>query len=438
MKKNSLNIEIWKYLIIFSVLILVFLWTFQVLFLNKYYEIVKTKDIKEVAMKISKASSTIQIEKIINDSAYDKNICVEITNDTKTLYSSTYLSRGCLKGNEDEVNYKTDFINSNLRKNKYMIINPRFNNKALVYAIRMNNGLYAFVNTSLEPIDSTVTILKNQLIYVTLLVLILSFVIAYFISKHISNPIVKMNNSAKKLAKGEYDVVFDSSTNIYELSELSETLDYTRDELCKTEELRRDLMANVSHDLKTPLTMIKAYAEMTRDLHQDNKKKQMENMNIIIEEVDRLTNLVNDILELSKLQSDIDKLNFSTFDLTKLIKEILKRYEIYKEVENYHFIYSNNKKIEITADKNKMEQVIYNLINNAINYTGDDNKIILKTIEKDNLIRVEITDTGKGINEKDMPYIWDKYYKNEKKHKRNLVGTGIGLSIVKQILDLKK
>ena len=434
MKKNSLNIEIWKYLIIFSILILAFLWTFQVLFLNKYYEFVKIKDIKEVAKKLNNAKTTYDIEKIINDSAYDKNICVDVTNKEKTIYSSTYLSRGCLKPDENS-DYKNNFIESGLKKIKYQITNPRFNNKTLVYAVKMDNGLYAFVNTSLEPIDSTVTILKNQLIYVTLIVLILSFLIAYFISKHISNPIVRISNSAKQLAKGEYDVLFDTDTNIYELNELSLTLNYTRDELCKTEELRRDLMANVSHDLKTPLTMIKAYAEMTRDLHQNNKKKQTENMNVIIEEVDRLTILVNDILTLSKMQSDIENLNYSKFNLTKLIKDILNRYEIFKETEKYNFIYDNNKKLEIEADQQKIEQVIYNLINNAINYTGDDNKVIIKTIDTNNYIRVEISDTGKGINEEDIPYIWDKYYKNEKKHKRNLVGTGLGLNIVKTILE---
>lgn len=438
MKSNSLKIEIWKYLIIFSLLILIFLWTFQVLFLNKYYEYVKTNDIKEVALKIKNSKSSNELENIINTKAYDKNICVEITNSKNTIYSSKYLSRGCLRPNEESVNYKQDFITSNLSRVKYRIVNPRFDNKTIVYAVKLDNDLYAFVNTSIEPIDSTVTILKNQLIYVTLIVLILSFIVAYYISKHISKPIVKINTAAKSLAKGEYNIVFDSETNIDELKELSSTLDYMRDELYRTDELRRDLMANVSHDLKTPLTMIKAYAEMTRDLHINNKKKQKEDMNIIIEEADRLAVLVNDILTLSKMQSELDSLELTEFDLTKLIKDILKRYKIYKETLDYNFIYDENEKLMIKADQKKIEQVIYNLINNAINYTGDDNKVIIKTIKKEDTIRVEITDTGKGIKKEDIPYIWDKYYKNEKKHKRNVVGTGLGLSIVKSILELHK
>ena len=395
MKKNNLNIEIWKYLIIFSILILVFLWTFQVLFLNKYYRWEKRKDLYEVADKISKSKSIDKLKYIINNAAYNKNICVEITDTTSSIYSSKYKSTGCLTGEELQVDYKSDFILSNNNSTTYEIINPRYKNKTLVYALKLNNtnkNLYAFVNTSLEPIDSTVLILKNQLIYVTIIVLILSFVVAYFISRHISRPIVKINKAARSLANKEYNINF-SHSKIEEIDELATTLNYAKEELEKTDELRRDLMANVSHDLKTPLTMIKAYAEMSRDLCGNDKQKRDKNMNIIIEEVDRLTILVNDILTLSKVQSNIEALEYQEFDLVELI-------------------------------------------NNAINYTGDDKKVTIKIKNIDGNIKVEIIDTGKGIDDKDIPYIWDKYYKNKKKHKRNLIGTGLGLSIVKSILEL--
>lgn len=159
-------------------------------------------------------------------------------------------------------------------------------------------------------------------------------------------------------------------------------------------------------------------------------------MDIIIEEVDRLTILVNDILTLSSVQSEIQQLHLSNFDLVELIHNILKRYDIFQEKENYQFIFKNKKQIIIKADQKKIEQVIYNLINNAINYTGDDKKVTIKIMDKNDTIRVEIIDTGSGIDQKDIPYIWDRYYKNKKRHKRNLIGTGLGLSIVKSILEL--
>lgn len=438
MKRNSLNREIWKYFFLFSIVILGFLWTFQVLFLNQFYKHIKINDIQSVAKTIEKNKNSDRLETIINNAAFDRSVCIEVVDgNLSTVYSSSFVGKGCFTGKEERIRYKYDFILSNEEQTTYQLINPQFDNQTLVYALKLAEGQYAFINTSLEPIDSTVGILTSQLIIVTIIVLILSFVIAYFISKYISDPIVKINRAAKKLATGELNVVFNSGTNISELEELEHTLNYTRDELSKTEELRRDLMANVSHDLKTPLTMIKAYAEMSRDLHVNNKKKREENMNIVIDEVDRLTLLVNDILTLSSVQSEIEQLHRESFDFIQMIESILKRYQIFQETENYHFIFQHTEnELFIEADKIKMEQVVYNLVNNAINYTGKDNLVTIDVQSSTEGILVEIKDTGKGIKEEELPYIWDRYYKNKMKHKRNLIGTGLGLSIVKNILQL--
>ena len=194
-------------------------------------------------------------------------------------------------------------------------------------------------------------------------------------------------------------------------------------------------MANVSHDLKTPLTLIKANAEITKDLHINNKDKIKEDMDTIISESDRLTILVNDILTLSKIEKYNDELNIEEFDLIKLIKSILDKYKVLEETEKYKFKFIHkDKKLLVKADKKQLETVIYNFINNAINYTGDDNLVTIKVTNEENIL-VEIIDTGKGISKEDIKYIWDKYYKNKKKHKRNLIGTGLGLSIVKNILE---
>lgn len=434
MKKNSLKIEVWKYLALFSFLILAFLWIFQVLFLNSYYEWVKTKEIKQAAYTLKKNKDSASLEQIIDNLSYSNSVCIELTDKLgNRLMGSSIISRGCLTGNNYNNSYQADFILSEKKKQTYELINPRFNNKTLSYAIKLDSNIYAFINTSLDPMNSTTKILKNQLFYATILVLALSFLSAYFISKRISSPIIKINNDAKSLAKGEYNTYFCVDENIDEINELVTTLNYARDELSKTEELRRDLMANVSHDLKTPLTMIKAYAEMTKDLN-PSREKTDNNMDIITEEVDRLTILVNDILELSKIQSEVEQLKIENFDLTNLIRNILKRYDIIQQRENYHFIFNYNEKLIVQADKKKIEQVIYNLINNAINYTGDDKTVIIDLEIINQSVMVKIMDTGKGIHKKDIPYIWDKYYKNSKKHKRNVVGTGLGLSIVKSIL----
>ena len=148
--------------------------------------------------------------------------------------------------------------------------------------------------------------------------------------------------------------------------------------------------------------------------------------------------LVNDILDLSKMQADADTLNIEEFDLVEVIHEVMKRYEILKTTEDYKFILTLPEKAVVHADKNKIMQVIYNLVNNAINYTGDDKKVYVTLMESKKEYLFEVRDTGKGIKKEEIPYIWDKYYKSDKKHQRNVVSTGIGLSIVKEILSKHK
>lgn len=435
-QKNSLTVKIWLYLALFSCIILIFLWFFQISFLDDYYEWSKKRDLNETANKIIETYDKNNIETMFNMIAYEKGVCIEVLQKGDAAFISSSFNRGCMMfDKKNRTSYQYHFIESGLKKQSYIITNSDFKNKILIYGVKLDNQTYAFISASLEPLDATTKILSTQLIYVTIIVLLLSFVIAYFISKKISAPIIELNDGARKMSKGDYNFEFNGKTDIAEIQVLSNTLNHAKNELSKTEELRRDLMANVSHDLKTPLTMIKAYAEMARDLNSNNKEKRNQNLNVIIEEADRLNILVNDILELSKVQASIEPLKKEKIDLTKLMEKILKRYDILRETENYTFIFEEYESIIICADIKKMEQVIYNLINNAINYTGENKTIWIKILKFENKIRVEITDSGKGISSKDLPHIWDKYYKNEKKHQRNVIGTGLGLSIVKKILE---
>jgi len=434
MMKNSLKRKIWQYLIIFSLVIISFLWLFQVIFINKYYEYTKTKDIKHIANKLLTAYNSENIYDTLDEISYQENLCIEITSSNSTLYRSSTTSN-CLfsKGV-----LKESFINSGSKEETYNLQNPQFANKTILEAIKLDDNLYAFLSTSLEPLDSTAKILKEQLLIISILILSLSLLIGYFISKRLSKPIVDISKKANLIAKGKIKKEFTSDSDILEIEDLNNSLNEMMVELGKTEELEKDLLANVSHDLKTPLTMIKAYAEMVRDLTYNDKEKRNSNLNIIIEETDRLALLVNDILTLSKLQQSMDNLTLSEFDLILLIKNILKRFTIYEEKYGYNIIFkhTNIRKLMIKADQKKIEQVLYNLIINAINYTGSDMKVVINISKVNNLYKIEVIDSGKGIDTKDLDNIFDKYYKSEKKHKRNLYGTGLGLSIVKSIFLL--
>ena len=431
-KKNSLKINIWLFLIAFSIFILCFLWFFQIIFLDSYYKSYKTEELDKAASELRKSINLNQQK--IENIAQKRDICIEIYGDN--IYAATVSNKGCMEFGNKNFKVKRDFINSGLLEQHYNLINERYQNETLIYALKLDTDLYAFINASLEPLDSTITILSNQFIITTIVVLILSLIIGYLISKKLSKPITQISNEARKLADGNFNANFKTDINIYEINELADSLNYAKDELSKTETLKRDLMANVSHDLKTPLTMIKAYAEMVRDITYNNKEKHEENLNTIIDETDRLTLLVNDILDLSATESGNTTLKLEEVDLIKLINQVIQRFKILSEKEKYQFIFTHPNSTIIKADYKRIYQVVYNLINNAINYTGEDKKIYINIEENKYKYIVQIKDTGKGIKKEELKHIWDKYYHSDKKHKRNSYGTGLGLSIVKNILQM--
>ena len=432
MKSNSLKVQIWKYLSIFSIFILSFLWLFQVLFLNKFYEFSKIKQLDNTINLIKESYNNNSLYSNVDNYAEDNGICIQIFTDKKIIYDSQIFNKGCMPKNVD---YRDVFIKSSLDKETYKLINPRFNNEVLLKAIKLNSNTYAFLSSSLQPLDGAVEIIKKELVIVSIMVLLFSFLIGYFISKKLSNPIEKINKTAKIMAQGDYEnAYFFIDENILELNELVATLNQTNDELTKIDELQKEILANVSHDLKTPLTMIKAYAEMVRDLTYKDDIKREDNLNVIIEETDRLNLLVNDIIELTKINNDLQNLNITEFDLVELINSIINRFGIM----DANFVFKNKLPIIVKADKIRIEQVIYNLIINAINYTGKDKKVIINLKENDKYVHVEIKDTGKGIDEEDLKLIWKRYYKVDKKYRREKKGSGIGLSIVENILKKHK
>lgn len=435
-KSKGISANIWLYLGVFSILILVMLWFFQIIFLKLHYEASVKHNLNATVREIQKYNRNDLVSNIDNI-AYKNDVCIEVISKNSIISYSGIKSSGCNTSGEIYYKFKNDFIDDNLNKSSFEFTNSKYNNKTIVKAVKIDND-YVFVSANLEILENTFIILNNQLGIVTLVILGLSVCMGYFINRKIAKPIVDITEKAEELRRGNYDVNFKSEDGIYEIRELAETLDSMTNELSKTESVRREFLANVSHDIKTPLTMIKAYAEMVRDISYNDDDKRNANLNVIVMEVDRLNILVNDILVLSRLQAGAESLEIEKFDLNFLVKDCLTRYDIYKE-DGYEFVYSfNGKSAMIEADKKRMQQVIYNLINNAVQYTGDDKKIFIDVSESKKWIIFSVRDTGKGIKEEEIRHIWDKYYKIDKKYKRSTVGSGIGLSIVKTICENHK
>ncbi len=438
--KYPLQKKVFTYFVLFTIAIFIFLWLSQIVFLKYNYENSKTNELISSINNIKKIYS--ENEELIYDTleknSFEKGICSEILINGNIDYTTNPLNRSCFSlhsKNSNIKNLEQDFINSEDKTLMLKINSPVNDSKILIYGIKLNDDMVIISNTNIDPIDSTVNLLKRQLIVITIITIIVASIIAYFVANKLSKPITTLTKKSKELSKGNFDVNFNVNTDIIEIDDLSQNLNYAKDVLKENDNIRRDLMANVSHDLKTPLTMIKAYAEMIRDLSFNNKEKRENDLNVIVEEVDRLNVLVNDILDLSKLENNIEVTNKEEFNLVKLIETIIHRFKIFSMTQDYEFVFLSPSEVIIKADKQKMEQVIYNLISNAINYSSDSKKIYITILPRKN-IRVNISDTGPGIKKEDINKIWDKYYKAKKNHQRNTIGTGLGLSIVKNIFEL--
>ena len=371
----------------------------------------------------------------LNMLAYKNNICIEILKNNNVLYSSGTNNSCILQDSKTIRKNKNKFINGFEKNITFTAYNYIYNDEIFIYGQKLDDGNVIFIGTPLKIMGSISDVIQKEFIYGTFFALIISFLVAYFVSNKVSKPISKMTTESKKMASGNYDLNFDESS-IIEINELANTLNNTSKELSKTENLRRELLANVSHDLKTPLTLIRANAEMVRDITFNNEEKRNNNLSVIINETERLNLLVEDILDLSKAQSKTMKLEVRRVNLNELVKSILTRYNVLKERDGYNIIFKSDAVFLVKADVKKLEQVIYNLINNAINYTGSDKVVKINLIDHKNFVRLEVVDTGKGIKKENLKYIWDKYYKADKSYHRGTLGTGLGLSIVKNILEL--
>ncbi len=467
-KCTSIKTKAVIYTSVFALLLLVTVWIFQVLLLDTFYETAVNRTITKTAQTVSESINDEELEdmlKVISDrTATDIKVIFSDTDHEKNIQS---LSLRSILNNDSLVKYYIqqadeaggEYFSRHIesvkmpnsqkppeniggdippsdKSDKKKPFVTMYESESLIYCMRTQTSdgknAYIAVSSELSPVDSTVETIKNQLVVISILFIVIAAFMGTFIAKKLSNPIISINESAKKLADGNYSADFDGGT-IKETAELSDTLNYAANELSQVENLRRELIANVSHDLKTPLTMIRGYGEVIRDIPSENTP---ENVQVIIDEAIHLQRLVDDILSLSKIESGMDSATLSYQSITDLICRISTRYSKLKGAEGYEIIFEYAENISLSFDEIKISQVIYNLINNAINYSGDDKRVTIVQTRTKAGVRIEVIDTGCGISEENIKHIFDRYYKENKAHKRAEIGTGLGLSIVKGIVEL--
>ena len=458
-KKMPLKVKLIAAFLGFTAIMLVGLWILQTVFLDDFYKVIRTRQVESTADYISENIDDSDIIYYIEDVKEDNELEVAIY-DTSTeffrrLYTSDFngfgidlmphdayecyekaqYEGGSVIFEEDDLvgseNFNKRFEGKGNRPKFDVAANSRLTSVRIV-TTQYGREYMIILRAPIMPVSSTVDTLRIQLIIVTVLLGLIGVVFAVLVSAAISKPLSKTNKAAKELAKQNYNVVFEDE-GYREIKELNETLNFAANELSAVDRLRRELISNISHDLRTPLTMISGYAEVMRDIPGENSP---ENLQVIIDESQRLSALVTDLLDLSKLESGNIPLCMEKFCLTDSIRSIFTRYGKLVSKDEYKINFEQDRDVDVVGDEIRLSQVIYNLINNAINYSGADKTVTVRQIVTDDKVRIEVSDNGDGIAPEDLRNIWDRYYRVDKEHKSAVIGTGLGLSIAKNVLIL--
>ena len=471
MKTRSFRFKLWVYFAVFTAFIFIILWLMQTVFLQSFYNDMLISDTKKVAEKIRSHGTDADIEKKIDELARDNTVIILITDESgKLLYSSDEFkgmhSKVKIPGNAEieDKDRKNEFAglpeppkekknDFGKRMDEYRNLPDNYNEilsllKAsdegyiesteddyYVYVTYVDyNGQdgksVLYISTPLEAQGSAVNILRRILVWVTVLSLAAGFILSWFIARKFSKPVQRLSEKADKLGEKEYSEAYDSGF-CSELDSLNQTLDRTNEKLNTSKEFQMQLLSNVSHDLRTPLTMIKGYAEMIRDISWEDSEAMSSDLQVIIKEADRLNALVNEILEYSELQTEDDTKDMEQLDLSELVKSSAERFEKLLQPENVVIEKDIDLGLTATGNPGLLERALYNLMDNAVRHTGDGKKIRVALKQKDGIKVISVQDFGNGIAPEEIDHIWDRYYTSRQRKGKGV--SGLGLAIVKQI-----
>ena len=319
----------------------------------------------------------------------------------------------------------------------------------------LSDGHLIMMRTPLESIRESVKISNQFLAYVGILAVVLSTIMIYFIIKRVTMPILELTDISKKMIQLDFDAKYQGKgkNEIDQLGEhmnrLSETLEHTISELksannelmldnerkTKIDTMRKEFLSNVSHELKTPLALIQGYAEGLQECVNDDAESRNFYCDVIIDEADKMNQMVKKLLTLNQLEFGNDAITIERFDLTELIKGVLDSVSILLSQNEISAEFKETEPCYVWADEFKVEEVMTNYLSNAIHHAEFEKQIRIFYTRKADCVRVCVFNTGKPIPNEDIVHVWDKFYKVDKARTREYGGSGIGLSIVKAIMD---
>lgn len=466
--KNSISFKLFIITTTIFLVLFSFIFIFQNFFFGKIYADKKEKDIiKQITSYKKDTSSTndyMQIIETMKDYEEKYNTLIgEIDNTNHyTMYKT-----GILRIDNERFKIFTDVL-TEIQKNDTLanaIVNNdiftftidglQYNVKSIVCVTKVSNKLIVGI-TSMQSIDEAVLVIESIYKYFYILIVVVILIVTFVAAMFISKPLVKINETAKKMAQLDFSEKCDENRKD-EIGGLAKTLNFLSSSLSSAlnslrvanekltediekeralEQMRKEFVATVSHELKTPISLIKGYAEGIKDGVFEEEDKDF-SLNVIIDESDKMSNLVKDMLDLSQLEAGMFKLNKINFNILDLTKNVAKKLQYLAEEKNVNIVIDSKVDKEINGDINRIEQVLTNFLTNSIRHCEKDKEVIVRLLENEkHNVRIEVENMGEKISGEDIEKIWDKFYKADKSRNRSIGGTGLGLSIVKNIIIL--
>ncbi len=459
-----------KMTILFSIVLLAAFaacWLANNFFLERYYVLKKEDVLKEAYQRLDDASGTGTLDQ--DEFVQQLGVVCETNNISLFVMESS-----------GQVKIYTMKDYELMRRRLYMYLFGQFppGGKGEIleekeyYTIRMNqdsysnmeyvevtgvlqNGELFLMRSPLEPIRESVQLANRFLLYVGLSVLVIGALIIQLLAKRLAEPLLELAKLSERMSNLEFDVKFsgkkeDEITFLgNHMNRLSEALEKTISELktannelhrdieqkTRNDEMRKEFLSNVSHELKTPIALIQGYAEGLRECINDDPESRDFYCEVIMDEAGKMNRMVKNLLTLNELEFGHEAVTMERLDLALMIQNMLQSARILFEQKQVRLIYEQTEPVHVWANEYKLQEVLNNYISNALNHVEGEHIIKITIKEKGDKVRVGVFNTGLPIPEQDIGRIWDKFYKVDKARTREYGGSGVGLSIVKAIME---
>ena len=433
--------------------------------LENFYIYSKTATIKQVYQKVNDYYNTentnVDLKTELKKIAYKNNFDILIKTDTNLIIFTSdreFLSSTYILKDINEIKSKS--IEENETKINVKVTTDEVNNISYMFLTGiLDNGYVLYIRMPISPIEESVKISNTVLLMIGGITLVVAGIIASFISRKFTNPILQLNDIANKMAKLDFSKKYRITDTEDEINELGRSINTMSDKLeatikelqknnielekdieekSKIDEMRKQFISDVSHELKTPIALIQGYAEgLIENVNSDEESRKFY-AEVILDETNKMDKLVKQLLELMKLEYGKREFDNEKFNINELINEVLRKCSVMINEKNIKVYFENKEPIYVYADEFYTDQIITNYLTNAIKHAEEvekETKIEIKVEKVSNKIRVSVFNTGENIPEEDLQRIWGRFYKLDSSRNRQDGGSGIGLALVKAIMN---